>query len=131
MKTLPAGEYFIGDCCAILQESPIETWEQLCRQFITGGEYIVLNGFEIVTYSTGHKVGTFASNLGYDFISLSGLIGCMPAELWQGKGTPEGCLPATFTTDFVCEEYSDGRLFFGGVVVDTACVISEKFYDEQ
>ena len=121
MKTLPAGKYYIGDCCYVLGDGyePREIWSEFCNQFFDDGEDIVIDGHSIVAYSTAYGDGEYSSNVGASFPVDAGLIGCTPAALWKGVGNPFGCLAITFKTEFTCESDGKGVMDFGGVHIDT------------
>jgi hypothetical protein len=128
MKTLPAGKYYIGDCCYVLEEKhrDYDLWEEFCNQFFNDSEEIIIEGKSIVAYDTLYGDGEYKSNIGASFPVDSGLIGCTPAELWKGEGNPFGCTLITFKTDFTCEDLGNGKMDFGGVIIDT----NDEDYEE-
>lgn len=118
METLPAGQYYIGDCCYVLQREHYD-WDDFCHQFWEDGENITINKLPVVAYSTLWGDGTYKSNTGKYFPVDAGMIGIMPKKLWKGTGQPFGCTLVTFKAKFTCEDMGQGVLRFGDIVIDT------------
>lgn len=131
MKTLPAGTYYIGDCCYVFATHPDIDWvADFCAQFWDdAGEEIKLLGLEVVAYGTAYGDGSYPSNIGYLFPVDAGLIGCTPESLWVGEGEPFGCKKITFKEPFVCSSDGEGRLNFGGVFINTTDEFEEEEYE--
>ena len=121
MKILKAGEYYIGDCCYVLDDDLLEGFDwsdDFCEQFWVSEEDIIIKGENIVAYSTAHGDGVYPSSVGFNFPVDAGLIGCTPKGLWKGEGEPFGCFLVKFDQDFKCS--SDGStLSFGHVEIYT------------
>jgi hypothetical protein len=120
MKVLKAGEYYIGDCCYVLDDN-LENFDwvdDFCEPFWSDEENIVVKGHQIVAYGTAHGDGEYPSNIGATFPVDAGLIGVVPKELWQGGGEPFGCTLVKFEKDFVCDKFA-GTLQFGNVLIYT------------
>ena len=119
MKTLKAGKYYIGDCCYILEEAKGYNWGDFCEMFFNDEESIVVDGNEIVCYSTAYGDGYYPSNVDFSFPVDAGMIGVTPAELWKGEDHPFGCILVDFTYDFNCFK-DEAVLHFGHIFIDTA-----------
>lgn len=126
MKTLPAGQYYIGDCCYVLGDD--YDWDDFCNQFFTDGEDITINNLPVVAYSTRYGDGTYKSNTGDSFPVDAGMIGIMPKKLWKGAGQPSGCTLVAFKVKFTCEDMGQGKLRFGDIVIDTGDEDEEDEY---
>lgn len=115
MKTLPAGKYYIGDCCNVF----LRGWDDFCEQFFKDGEAIVVDSTPVTAYSTLYGDGDYPSNIGATFPVDAGLIGIMPEKLWKGEGKPFGCTLVEFKESFECKDLGNGKLQFGHVIIDT------------
>lgn len=131
MITLKAGEYYIGDCCYILDEEGLEDFDwvgDFCNQFWNDGENIIIKGHHVVAYNTAHGDGCYPSNINATFPVDAGLIGVVPKELWKGGGEPFGCELVKFESDFICDKFA-GTLQFGNVLIYTD--YEDEYEDEE
>lgn len=124
--TMPAGTYYIGDCCYVLREDQHENFcwvNDFCEQFFDAEfdeDSFEILGERVIAFSTKWGDGCYSSNVGFMFPVDAGLIGAVPSSLWKGSEPPFGCKLVTFDKDFECFN-EDGILTFGHVVIDTAC----------
>lgn len=119
---LKKGEYYIGDCCYVLDEDNLndfDWYDDFCLQFFADGGDIKVKGESIVAFGTAYGDGVYPSNVGFSFPVDAGLIGCTPKSLWKGEGEPFGCLLVDFKEDFECYKEGNGTLVFGHVVIET------------
>lgn len=119
--TMPAGQYYIGDLCYVLNDR----WSQVCDKTIEGqsvkeGKFTLPDGTEFIMFSTAYGDGTYHANgvhIGVD----SGSIGCVKVSDIDstdktnliGFGTV-----VTFTQDFFCTN-TKGYMKFGHVEINT------------
>lgn len=88
--TLPAGKYYIGDPCYVIDE---RLWSDFCNVTMRGDEDIAMNGC-IIDFQ-GHKCfvcatnsgdGTYTDQMQREYDVDSGLIGAIPMALVIRKG---------------------------------------------
>ena len=131
--TMPAGIYYIGDLCYVMED---DEWGEFCSITIKGhecldGEFEMGDGRRFATYGTAYGDGTYRSNIGTSHPVDAGLIGCIRmADIRANKYANLEGLGAvvTFSEPFETSEVK-GRIRFGHVVIDTAAE-SELEYDE-
>ena len=118
MKTaLPAGKYYIGDPCYV-----IEDWDEFLAAFWAMKEEEGIFDYDVGTccvlrtlWGDGSFPCSDGSMLGVD----AGLIGAVPLILvTRGDPDQDGTV-VEFDKPFACSSDSDGRLHFGNVSVMT------------
>lgn len=125
-KTLPAGKYWIGDPCYVLdkRDTPTENfrWDQFVDFCFDGdptgrkNEGIVDHqGITFAFFGTEYGDGCYPDNLGNHYGVDAGMIGCIPVDNIEvnSLGTVH-----TFDKDFDCE-YDNGTIRFGHVTIKT------------
>lgn len=79
--TLPAGKYWIGDLCYILDD----VWDEVCNLYFAretetdtiGGEFTLSDGRKFAMYSTLFGDGTYNDQSGHAYSVDSGTLGCI------------------------------------------------------
>ena len=118
--TVPAGQYVIGDPCYAV---PYEDWDALlasCNYFQNPIGYVEgINGKHFVlAFGTRWGDGCYAGSDGKEYPVDAGLIGLVPVELVDDMSEHYGNV-VTFNKPTVCSSNGDGKLRFGGIVIDT------------
>lgn len=77
--TMPAGRYYIGDLCYVMND---EEWEQFCKLTIKGnecldGEFNLPDGRRFAAYGTAWGDGLYKDQYGRKYPVDAGLIGCI------------------------------------------------------
>ena len=126
MIKMPAGTYYLGDCCYVLrkEQHPEFDWvRDFCNKFFTTeadrASFDVM-GHQVCALNTAYGDGTYPSNIEAIFPVDAGLIGLVPVGLWKGTDEPFGCLKVTFNTDFDVYKEGEGSLVFGHIEIYTA-----------
>ena len=75
---MPAGVYYIGDLCYVLNDS----WDELCNIIIRGeecieGEFSLSDSRKFVIYNTAYGDGSYLDNHNNEYDVDSGSIGCI------------------------------------------------------
>lgn len=116
-KLLPAGEYYIGDPCYV-----IEDWDNYLGEFwattnhgARGGMF-EFDGFTCAAFYTKYGDGQYPFE-GVNLPVDSGTIGAIPLVLMTQGSELDGTI-VTFNNAFRCYE-ADGRLYFGANVINT------------
>jgi hypothetical protein len=119
MTKLPAGEYYIGDPCYV-----VENWDDYLGAFwattdrgARGGMFD-FDGYTCAAFYTMYGDGA------YDFEGValgvdSGTIGVIPLVLVTRGAAEDAGTTIKFTESFTCHE-ENGRLHFGDHVINTA-----------
>lgn len=120
MNKLPAGAYYVGDCCYCLNDE-IDWSDEFCEQWFssTTGEPFQIRGYWVAASSTAFGDGVYNSNIGAKFPVDAGLIGVIPVEL--AKPDAEnifGCTVVTFTEPFSVS-YKEGIITIGHIEIYT------------
>lgn len=124
MNTMPAGEYYIGDLCYVIDD---EVWDEVVDCIYPShtaeavGKFTLKDGREFVIFSTAYGDGVYSDNRGNSKYGVdSGTIGCINL-----KDIPNVTNPGSdghihrFDTAFDCDE-SNGILRFGHIVINTS-----------
>lgn len=131
----PADTYFIGDLCYVIRDDDL--WSKICDAMFpeTSNEandgLLEVLGHQFVSFSTKYGDGTYYGS-GNAFSVDSGMIGMISLNTLAALGqhhtaaylAEHGCV-RTYQSDFSCEN-DDGVLYFGNLVIDTACVEDEE-----
>ncbi len=128
---LPAGKWYIGDLCYVLNNR----WDEFCDLTIDGhgvkdGFFTMADGTQFAFFGTAYGDGLYYDQEGNKYPVDAGLIGCVlvdkvgsDADLSLGK-------VHTFEKAFYA--VSDGRvLTFGHVSIDTDPVWEDEDEDEE
>lgn len=127
--SMPAGEYYIGDLCYVVDE-----WDDYCSVIIQddkclNGEFHMPDGRKFASYGTCWGDGVYEDTSGRQYSVDAGLIGCiLVSDITRkdmGDVTRLGAF-VTFEKDFETGS-KDGVIFFGGVEIDT----DPKFYEDE
>ena len=138
---MPAGIYYIGDLCYVLDHktSGRDEWDEFCALTTKDhecleGKFAFSDGREFVTFSTMYGDGEYpcsnGSRLGVD----AGLIGCVAINNILAPHTMSemkylGTI-VTFKDEFLC--YSEnGTLKFGNISVNTAFEEEDEYLTED
>jgi hypothetical protein len=117
--TMPAGRYWIGDLCYVLEDS----WDGCCDLFFAKGssgegEFQLKDGRKFASFRTKWGDGVYVSNQGSTHSVDSGTIGCILVKDTDGGFVSS--LGATFEFDRPFEvSSSNGLLKFGNITIDT------------
>jgi hypothetical protein len=119
--TVPAGQYVLGDPCYAV---PYEDWDDLlasCNYFQNPIGLITKDftkKFFVLGFSTRWGDGCYAGSDGKEYPVDAGLIGLVPIELVEDLSEHYGNI-VTFNKETICSSNGDGKLRFGGIVIDT------------
>jgi hypothetical protein len=77
--TMPAGKYYIGDLCYVMDT---EEWRELCNIIIKeprilDGEFELPDGRKFAIYGTAHGDGEYYDQYGHTYSVDAGSIGCI------------------------------------------------------
>jgi hypothetical protein len=134
--TMPAGEYFIGDLCYVIEE-----WDDYCKTVIVDGEvldgeFVLPDGRKFASYGTMFGDGVYEDNCGKRYPVDAGVIGCILTKDITRKDMGNICEFGTicvFGKPF--ETYEDkGKIYFGTICVNTSDESEEdeyEYYDEE
>lgn len=121
-----AGTYYVGDLCYVIKSD--DMWSKVCdAMYPDGGNHsveglIVVDGYEMVTYSTMYGDGTYYDAFSNEYPVDAGLIGLISVDAIEkiNGGTVDMTLGnvVTFEEDFVCDS-EDGVLTFGNIIIHT------------
>lgn len=129
---MPAGTYWIGDLCYVLdlENDEVNEWDEVCSHIIDlvthtclEGKFQMKDGREFICFSTKYGDGEYpcsnGSRLGVD----AGLIGCIKLSDIKAEHTTKELAYLGTTVDFPNEFwcYSDnGDMTFGHITVNTS-----------
>ena len=128
---MPAGRYYIGDLCYVIEE-----WNDVCL-IIQGdkcvdGEFTLPDGRRFANYGTAYGDGRYHSNIGTEHPVDSGRIGCLKVE-----DITKDVLDATdvgavvdFASDFETG-VDDGVISFGHVEISTDPDRDDDYEDDE
>lgn len=128
---MPAGEYYIGDLCYVLNSE----WDDFCDMTITGnhireGEFSFPDGRNFAAYCTMYGDGEYYPNIGGSCGVDAGLIGCILLSDIKDEVDPKELgIVVKFAAPFTTSS-SDGVIRFGHVTIDTSCSDDEDDDDE-
>ena len=79
MMTMPAGKYYVGDLCYVMDN---DEWSQVCARTIQGskfadGEFELNDGRRFAIYSTRWGDGGYYDQYGHTYSVDAGSIGCI------------------------------------------------------
>ena len=123
---MPAGEYWIGDLCYVLDND----WDEVCNclfpkkndpdQSLESGGFQLENGVKFAVYSTAWGDGGYLDQNGKCYSVDAGVIGCVKvSDLYKiGESPASGGHVHTFTEDFETG-YDNGTIFFGDIRIET------------
>jgi hypothetical protein len=129
--TMPAGEYIISDLCYVMHPD----WSEVCDILFshpTGGEFKLSNGVRFAIYNTKYGDGSYFDDEGNEYSVDAGVIGCI---LLSDINDPDKWLGGGYRFEFD-EEFEtfekDGKIVFGGIVIDTDPVwLESEYYDDE
>ena len=78
MDTLPAGEYYMGDPCYVIDE---DLWDKFCDVYFQGEGVFEFEGHQVFAVSTAYGDGSYTDNLGNEYGVDAGMIGLIPLAL--------------------------------------------------
>lgn len=118
---LPAGTYYIGDLCYVLDDR----WDEVCSQVIEGssvidGRFVLDDGSEFVSFSTAYGDGEYYDNKNRSYCVDSGCIGAILVDNiseTEMKNLRLGNV-CEFTEDFTCQN-DNGNMEFGNIYIET------------
>lgn len=139
---MPAGEYYIGDLCYVMEN----WWDEVCEKTIEdnevlNGRFVLDGGIEFAMMSTFYGDGSYGSNvLGSNFPVDSGSIGVVKLSAIgkTSKDIDEEGLGkvVVFNTPFEVKD-DEGTLIFGDIRIftndeeDGECCEPEYYEDED
>ena len=113
-KKLPAGKYYIGDPCYV-----IDDWDQFCNRWFSEDPGIFdFDGYDVCVFNTQYGDGLYPTDDGSMLPVDAGIIGAIPVVLMTRGGEEDGMV-VTFDEPFSCGYDSEGTLEFGHVTVKT------------
>lgn len=121
--TMPAGEYYIGDLCYVMEPE----WEEFCALTINGnkvidGAFTLKDGRSFLFFNTLYGDGVYSDNYGREYGVDAGLIGAILVDNISEEEKKELDLGhvVTFETPWeaMCIK-TNGQMAFGNVVIDT------------
>jgi hypothetical protein len=140
---MPAGKYYIGDLCYVMDDAE---WLEVCDLTIQGsrvtdGEFQLKDGRRFAMYGTAYGDGTYHDHYGFSYSVDSGSIGCIRMEDIKASNTYSlgdtqaildfGAIQE-FDADFVTgggrgKPGWDGLIQFGHVVIETDPIEEEEY----
>lgn len=120
--TMPAGSYYIGDLCYVLNDN----WDEVCSLFFEGrtdhgcnqGGFTLKDGRNFVCFNTAWGDGSYEDNYGRQYGVDAGCIGAMQVPNCF-EGAPLGGNIVEFKNEFECRKEGRGLLIFGNVEIET------------
>lgn len=114
MEKLPAGRYYIGDLCYVLNEE----WDEVCNIIFSGnhdeGIFELSDGRKFAIFNTMYGDGVYADNFGHSYPVDSGSIGCIKADyIKNGERSGEFF---NFEDSFEVSRDNYGCISFGNIV---------------
>lgn len=99
MPTMPAGRYYVGDLCYVLENE----WDEFCRLTIQGnecidGEFTLSDGRKFASFGTKWGDGGYCDQFGNEYSVDAGLIGCV--QVLDTQHSVSGGHIVEFTRDF-------------------------------
>jgi len=127
---MPAGKYYIGDLCYVMDT---KEWREICdiiikEPRILDGEFELPDGRKFAIYGTAHGDGEYYDQYGHTYSVDAGSIGCiLMSDIRANKYDNILDLGAVqeFAEPFETGSHK-GELEFGHVVIDT-----DPVYDED
>ena len=82
--TMPAGKYYVGDLCYVMENE----WREACDLFFAGrndhgcndGEFNLADGRRFASFGTLWGDGTYYDQFGHSYSVDAGLIGCIKVD---------------------------------------------------
>jgi len=124
MNMMPAGKYYVGDLCYVLDE----LWDEVCEN-LSEGEHKLSDGRKYVWYHTKYGDGMYTSNIGTNHPVDAGLIGCIELGDEVSEDYDFGAI-VEFKNPFKHGSDEDGNIWFGHVLIPTGS-FEEDFCDEE
>ena len=131
---MPAGKYYIGDLCYVLDA----VWDEFCNITIGGndlldGEFTLPDGRRFASYGTAYGDGIYSDQLGNRYGVDAGLIGCILvddlSEADKAEATKCGAV-IEFSEPFATY-VENGTIVFGEVRIPTGDEEEEEDEDEE
>lgn len=118
-NTLPAGEYYVGDLCYVMNDQ----WDEVCELMFGNGSpdgvYTLKNGVKFAVHGTKHGDGTYEDQIGNLYPVDAGVIGCIRiADIDSIEADIELGNVIEFDSDFdtSCD---DGVIWIGHIRINT------------
>ncbi len=118
--SMPAGRYFIGDLCYVMNPQ----WDEFCSKTIVNhdcldGEFQLNNGVKFASFGTAYGDGCYEDQQGNSYPVDAGLIGCIRlCDIDDPEANTQLGAIVDFDTDFECSE-DEGVIYFGHIRIDT------------
>ena len=140
--TMPAGTYYIGDLCYVMDEE----WDEFCTITIDGhncidGEFALSDGRRFATYGTKYGDGAYTDQFGNQYGVDAGLIGCIKVDDIRGMSIDSiGSMGnvVVFDKDFVTSggrsdnwNKWDGVIHIGHIDINTDPVYDDEYEEEE
>ncbi len=128
MNKLPAGKYWVGDCCYFLDKK-INWSEEFCEPFFNneGGKPFLIRGHLVAASSTAYGDGVYPSNIGFEFGVDAGLIGVVPQALCTTTVTSSSLgVLVDFKNEFTVS-YDNGTISIGDIKIYSD---DDSFYED-
>jgi len=117
-QTLPAGRYYIGDPCYVIDG---EAWSDFLDPYWdldSRGGVFEYDGHKVCAFGTQYGDGCYEASNGAMLGVDAGMIGAVPLEIVKGGDLALGT-EVEFDEPFECVRDYDGRLHFGSFSVMT------------
>ena len=134
---MPAGDYWIGDLCYVIDDD-CGYWDEVCKALFKvdedgnyvsnrGGVYELSNGIQYAIYGTAWGDGGYEDQNGKVYGVDAGVIGCINVlDIKKlGSSIASGGHVHHFENEFDTG-YDDGTIFFGSLKIET-----DPSYDED
>lgn len=122
MATMPAGRYYVGDLCYVMND----VWDEVCDLMFSGsgrgeyGKFKLKDGREFAVYSTKYGDGTYYDGMGREYWVDAGVIGCiLESDIRDPAPSTMGGQVMDFASEFDTWE-DNGMIRFGDISIDTA-----------
>ena len=132
-NVFPAGEYYIGDFCSLLDN---EDYDEIVCSFLYDGEPYQYKKFNFLFGGTAHGDGQYSDNQGNSCYSVdSGTIGIinLPTKKLQQQAkelTERGHANIIKFDKPFTVYYGHGVFYFGDIMIDTDCNEDEDYEDD-
>lgn len=119
MNKLPAGKYWVGDCCYFINDK-IDWVDEFCEPSfkVDDGEPFLIRGIPLASCSTMYGDGSYKSNIGFNFPVDAGIIGVIPLDLAVEDDRSDLGVLVDFTQDFTVSS-NNGTITIGHIEVYT------------
>ena len=132
-NVFPAGEYYIGDFCYLLDN---EDYDEIVCSFLYDGDPYQYKKFNFLFGGTAHGDGQYSDNQGNSCYSVdSGTIGIINLPTKKLKEQAKELMKRVSANIIKFDKpftvyYGHGVFYFGDIMIDTDCNEDEAYEDD-